>query len=246
MMMVSQPFSSKSIPAPLRRFSALVTLDSAAATALQEAMAAPRTASPRTELLSEGRPIQAPMLILDGWAARVKITRDGRRQFVSLLLPGDVVGFSQHRHPAAPLTVQCLTAVEISPAPAAALSPSLREAYAIGQALEDAYLFAQITRLGRLNALERLIDLLLELHERLALAGRVEGWSFDLPLTQEMLGDALGLTSVHINRTIQQARHDGLFEWRARRISILDPERLAARVGRTPTIVQSPDRAWQS
>jgi len=239
-MMMSQSLPTESTPAPLRRFAALAKLDSAAVTALEQAMTAQSVERARSELLSEGRPIRAPMLIVDGWAAQVRLLRDGRRQFVSFLLPGDVVGFFRHEHPVAALTVQCLTEVTTSPAPAANLSPSLLEAYAVSRALDEAYLFAQIVRLGRFNAMERLIDMMLELHERLTLAGRAQDWSFDFPLTQEMLGDALGLTSVHVNRTVQHARHERLLEWRARRMTILDPAAMSARVGRAPTRVQAP------
>ena len=119
------------------------------------------------------------------------------------------------------------------------MSPSLGRAYAVSKAIEEAHLLAQITRLGRLNALERLGDLMLELRERLELAGQLRNGSFDVPLTQEMLSDVLGLTPVHVNRMVQQARRQGWLEWRAKRVTIKDPAALAARFGRVPTRVQA-------
>ena len=117
--------------------------------------------------------------------------------------------------------------------------PALAQAYAVSHALEEAYLLAQITRLGRLNALERLADVMLELRERLALSGLVRGDTFDMPLTQEMLADVLGLTPVHINRMVQQARRQDWLEWRAKRVTIKDTAALASKVGRTPARVQA-------
>ena len=129
--------------------------------------------------------------------------------------------------------------MRICRAPEAGLSPTLARAYALNDALERAYLFAQITRLGRLNAHERLADFLLELQERFALAGLVRGdGQFEMPLTQEALADVLGLTPVHVNRVVQHSRRDGWLEWRAKRVTIHDPEQLAVLVGRQPARVR--------
>jgi CRP-like cAMP-binding protein len=132
-------------------------------------------------------------------------------------------------------------AVLFAPLPASAQADEepLAQAYAVSGALEEAYLLAQITRLGRLSALERLGDVMLELQERLALSGQVRNGTFDMPLTQEMLADVLGLTPVHINRMVQQARRQDWLEWRARRVTVRDAAALASRVGRAPVRVQA-------
>jgi CRP-like cAMP-binding protein len=80
---------------------------------------------------------------------------------------------------------------------------------------------------------------MLELRERLVLTGQVRDGAFDMPLTQEMLADVLGLTPVHLNRMIQQARREGWLEWRERRVTIGDPAALALNVGRAPVRVQA-------
>jgi CRP-like cAMP-binding protein len=227
-------------PSPaLVRLPALTPLDPAAIDALECSIALSVTDGPRSELLSEGHEITATLLIVDGWAARVRILSDGRRQFLSFLLPGELIGMCQHERPLAVSTVIAITPVTTCRAPDRSQYPALSQAYGVSHALEEAYLLAQITRLGRLSALERLGDLMLELHERLSLAGQVRGGSFEMPLTQEMLADVLGLTAVHINRMVQQARREGWLEWRARRVTIHDLAALAARVGRTPVRVQA-------
>jgi CRP-like cAMP-binding protein len=72
-----------------------------------------------------------------------------------------------------------------------------------------------------MSAYERIQDWLSEIHERLLLAGRAGPESFPMPLTQEMLADALGLTSVHVNRTLQAMRRDGVLEWRGGTVRLL-------------------------
>ena len=216
----------------VRRLSALAPLGAADIAALGEAMAHPRIYSPRRELIAEGHPIAGPTLILSGWAARQRILPDGRRQFLSFLLPGDLIGMCYQREPLAVSTVTALTAVTTCPAPQGI--PGLDEAYRVSRALEEAYLLSHIVRLGRLDAEERIGDLLLELHERLSLAGLASREGFDIALTQEMLGDALGLTSVHVNRMLQLLRGAGEVVWKGSHVALPHPGALARKAGRTP------------
>jgi CRP-like cAMP-binding protein len=222
----------------IRRLGALYPLEPKDRTTLHNAIATARTVPVRRELLSERRPIPGPMLIVSGWAARVRILMDGRRQFLSFLLPGDLIGICHHRQPLAVSTVTTLTDVSVCPLPAG-VSPRLDEAYRISEALEDAYLLCQITRLGRLNAEERIGDLLLELHERLTLAGLAQGGSFDVPLTQEMLADATGLTAVHVNRMLQSLRRSNDLVWKGSRVTLPDAKLLARKVCRAPVRVSA-------
>lgn len=230
-----RPTFSIVMPRPaLRRLAAIAALDSPAIVALRSAIDHVQLLPVHSELLVEGAPVGEPRLIVSGWAARVRILADGRRQFLSFLLPGDVIGLNRHARPVAVCTVTAITEVGICPLPDAAGSPALAEAYAVSQALDEAYLLAHIVRLGRLNAQERIGDLLLELAERLAHAGLADNDSFHMPLTQEMLGDALGLTSVHINRMLQIARRDGVLSLRGGRVTLHDRAALARSVGRAP------------
>jgi CRP-like cAMP-binding protein len=223
----------------ITRLSALAPLDAEAIQALERSIASSVTDRARSELLTERREIPAALLIVEGWAARVRILSDGRRQFLSFLLPGDLVGMCRHARALAVSTVVAITPVKTCRAPDGDLHPALEQAYAVSRALDEAYLLAQITRLGRLNALERLADVMLELHERLTLAGQIRNGTFDMPLTQEMLADVLGLTPVHINRMVQQARRQDWLEWRAKRVTIRDATALASKVGRVPVRVQA-------
>ena len=221
----------RSSPA-LTRLSRLAPLDHAASAALADAMSRPQLIRPRRDLMVEGRDIAGPHLILSGWAARVRILLDGRRQFLSFLLPGDVIGMYHHPRPVAPTTVISLTEVSTCTPPEWGVSPALDEAYAVAHALDEAYLLSQVARLGRMNAMERIGDLMLELNERLAMGDLTRGHSYELPITQETLADALGLTAVHVNRMLRAARRAGDLIWSSRSMTSPDPKQIARQVGR--------------
>lgn len=218
----------------LRRLASLAPLDTWSFEAIETALSKAQKIRRRRDLLAEGKPIAAPQLLVDGWAARVRILADGRRQFLGFLLPGDLVGYCRQPAPLAASTVTTLTEVEVCPVPE---TPALDSAYSVSAALDEAYLLEQITRLGRMTAMERIYSLLLELHERLTCAGLVSDAGYDMPLTQEMLGDALGLTAVHINRMLQDARRAGLLEIMGGRVRLYNPAALAQHIGREPVRV---------
>jgi CRP-like cAMP-binding protein len=231
------PISRPESAAAIRRLALLAPLDDVAVAALDDAAGRRRLVGARSELLREGLPIHERLLILSGWAARIRLLPDGRRQVMSLLLPGELIGNCHHRNPLAVSTVMALTDVDMCPAPPAEGAPLLGDAYALSAALEEAYLLAQITRLGRLNAEERLIDLLLELMERLSMSGLVSDEGFALPLTQDILADMTGLTPVHVNRMLQLLRSQGDILLKAGQLSFDDAQGLARRIGRSPVRV---------
>ena len=221
-------------PAAVLRLTALASLDGDARAALDLAIRRPRTFRARRDMLAEGQEITETLLILSGWAARVRLLPDGRRQILNFLLPGNLIGLCDHARPVASSTILAITDVDTCIAPAASVSPSLGRAYAMSRALEEAHLLAQITRLGRLNAQQKVGDLLLELLDRLELAGLAANGRYLMPLTQETLADALGLTSVHVNRTLQALRREGFVDWKGREVVIPDPAALGRSIGCPP------------
>ena len=99
-------------------------------------------------------------------------------------------------------------------------------------ARDQVFAYQHLTSVGRRTARERIANLLLELFVRLRQsAPEASGDSIRLPLTQEHLGDALGLTSVHVNRTLRALREDGVLAIKRGALSILDPDRLAEEAG---------------
>lgn len=224
----------------IRRLGALTALDDAAIGALERALEETVSVKIRQELLHEGEEIRRPMLMVRGWAALTRCLEDGRRQIINFVLPGDLLGFSALPRPLAPSTVIALTEAAWCPAPEPELSSSLEMAYAISRAIDEAQLLGQITRLGRLNADERIQDLLLELMERLEIAGLAQDGRYAIPLTQEMLADALGLTPVHVNRMLQQARQAGELSWHGGEVVLHDPKAIRRKVGRLKVRVSRP------
>lgn len=191
--------------------------------------------SQNTEVLHEGEPLDRARILLSGWAAKVRLLGDGRRQILSFLVPGDTFGFA-----AGPHGVALCPTITMTPAIVGVVRP-LSDAIA-GRDMTDALakiawcmllndeacLLSQIVRVGRQHADERVAHFLLEIYCRLRSIGFVQGNRYLLPLTQEMLADTLGLSVVHINRTLQRLRRAQLIELHHSAVNILQPKLLAA------------------
>ncbi len=201
---------------------------------LLETMAdAARSLPARVELMSVGA-VQPPQLLVSGWACYHRLLGDGRRQIVSFVLPGDTIGSILNSGLPPGCSVASLTSVAVTdahPLIAAAENqpdhPGLPHLIRVMAAREEQGLRDQIVRLGRQTAYERMVHLILDFRDRLMAAELCDRNSFTLPLTQETLADALGLSVVHVNRTLQQIRRDGLLELRGGVITLLEPERMA-------------------
>lgn len=189
--------------------------------------------TPGQELIAEGALARAPRLVVAGWAACQRVLPDGRRQIFRFILPGDGLGFAPQPSPPSPWSVTALTALETIDAEEAlaaaesGAAPGLAEAFAAARARERRQLLDQMVRLGQQTAYERMAHFLLELQGRLQAAGLGDEQRFPLPLTQEILADALGLSIVHVNRTLQQLRRQGLIELRSGVAILLNREALA-------------------
>lgn len=183
------------------------------------------------ELVAEGA-LARPRFIVSGWACRQRVLPDGRRQIFSFLLPGDGVGLARRLGPEL-ASISCLTALEtvdaepVLEAVQSGRAPGLGRALAAMDPFEQKLLLDHMVRLGRQTAYERVAHFLLELQRRLEIAGLGDSQRFPLPLTQEIMADALGLSIVHVNRTLQQLRRERLIELRSGVTIILQREQLA-------------------
>jgi len=186
--------------------------------------------SPGEQLTAEGAGGGHPRLVVSGWACRQRLMSDGRRQIFSLLLPGDGFGFGGRPALSGVVALTALETLDATALQDAAWrggSPGLARALAAAELLDDALLLDHAVRLGRMTALERVAHFLLELQQRLETAGLGDRQRFPLPLTQEILADTLGLSIVHVNRTLQQLRRSGLIELRSGVAILLEPESMA-------------------
>jgi CRP-like cAMP-binding protein len=188
---------------------------------------------PGEDLAPEGGVSPRARFIVSGWACRQRVLADGRRQIFSFLLPGDGIGLGRRSGPELS-SISALTALETVDAEPAldaiqsGKAPTLARALAAVDPIEQNQLFDHMVRLGRQTAYERVAHLLLELQQRLETAGLGDSQRFPLPLTQEILADALGLSIVHVNRTLQQLRRERLIELRSGVAILLDREMLTS------------------
>jgi CRP-like cAMP-binding protein len=186
------------------------------------------------ELVAEGETVRRPRFVVSGWACRQRVMADGRRQIFGFLLPGDALGFVERPVPRALTSVVALTALEtvdgeaVAEAASSGRSPALAAALTRARWLEQSMLLDHMVRLGRQTAYERVAHFLLELQQRMEIAGFGDAQRFPLPLTQEILADVLGLSIVHVNRTLQQLRREKLIELRSGVAILLQPDILAS------------------
>lgn len=167
------------------------------------------------------------LVIVSGWACELRILPDGRRQIFGFLLPGDTIDPRTSADLGA-RGVVALTQVQVVAAPEpAAEAPAAADAFAGALWRREERLYDHMVRMGRLTARERLLHLLLELYERLEAVGLVRGDSFKIPLTQELFADTLGLSVVHINRTLKALRQDGCITLKAGAVTLHNRSRLA-------------------
>lgn len=218
----------------LRRMRALAPLSQTEETLLRSLGDRRERHAPGTELIVEGGAAELPRFVLSGWAACQRVLSDGRRQIFRFILPGDVFGIATGPSSVSPWSVVALTSMELVQADAALSharsgeAPGIARALARSRALDDQLLLDHMVRLGQQSAYERVAHFLLELQRRLRVAGLGDAQRFPLPLTQEILADALGLSIVHVNRILQQLRRERLIELRSGVAILLKPEELAS------------------
>lgn len=184
--------------------------------------------APRQHLYRSGERHPYLYSLHDGWAILYHAVEGRKRQIIRFLLPGDFFGLQAACDGPMSHSVQAVTEAVVCAFPRDHLDAMLRDAPEIASRL--AAISARdmqecqhhLVGTGRKRAIERLAYLLLELYHRCRLRGRVEANSVQLPLAQEDLADAVGLTTVHVNRTLRELRERGLIRYHDRRLVILD------------------------
>ena len=187
-----------------------------------------RQYDPSSHLVREGqRPVRCAFLI-DGYTFRQKLTVTGNRAVCSLQVPGDFVDLqniylNESDHDAQTLTA--VTAAEIALPDLWALvdrHPAIGRAFWIDGLVEASIYREWLLNVGRRSARARIAHLLCEISARLRFMGVAADASYDLPMTQEQLGDALGLTAVHVNRVLKGLEADRLIQRQKRKVTITD------------------------
>ncbi len=188
------------------------------------------------EIIRAGEESPELYTLYAGWAFRFKTLPDGRRQILNFQLPGDLLGLQAAMFDAAQHGIEALTDVELCRLPRRDVwalfgnMPGLAFDVAWLGAREESIVDDNLTSVGRGSATERVAALIVALYKRLKLLGHVVDDSFEFPLTQQHLADALGLSLVHTNKTLAKLRRMGMFTGKNGTLTLTNPHVLQ-RVG---------------
>lgn len=186
----------------------------------------------RAQIVRAGEPVTSAHLLSAGWAVRARTLPDGRRQILNFVLPGDFCDPTAFVERNAVHSITALTPVQVTRISRQQVrdlvnhSPRLGAAFWWHEAYESTMTRAHLVAVGRMNAYERIAYLLRELGSRLRIISLGQEHEFHFPGTQNDLADALGLSNVHVSRTLRRLSVEGIIEVSGGGITILDTGRL--------------------
>lgn len=192
-----------------------------------------KTLEPHSYIVREGDRPTHSCLLREGFVYRHKIVGNGGRQICSIHMKGDVVDLQNSLLGLADHSVQVLTTSKVAYIPREAIQQIAFDRPAVGRAmwfdtLVDGSIFREwITNIGRRQAHARLAHLLCEFAMRLEAAGLGKRDDYTLPMTQEQIADATGLTAVHVNRTLKALNAEGVLRRTNRSVTVSDWKGLA-------------------
>jgi CRP-like cAMP-binding protein len=163
-------------------------------------------------------------VLVSGYAYRQKLTGSGARQILAVCIPGDAVDLQNIFLDVSDHSVQLLTLSTVAEIPREAVQDVVRTRPVVGKAIialtlvESSILREWVVNVGRRDSRARIAHILCEFAVRLETRGLGKRDGFELPMTQEQLADATGLTSVHVNRVLKSLEADGLISRRRRHI----------------------------
>jgi CRP-like cAMP-binding protein len=217
-----------------RKLSRLVALSPTETELLRELQSHGRRVTRGREMVVEGRKYDELLILLDGVALRYRLLNDGRRQVLNLVLPGEFIGFPGCFFEGALYSISALGDCVVSPVPftrflrLSETHPRLGAAIFWSLSCETAMYAEHLIGVGRRSAVERVAHFLLEMLIRLQAIGLADERSYRLPLTQELIADALGLSAQYVNQTLRQLREEGLATVERQQVTILNLDGLAA------------------
>lgn len=183
-------------------------------------------------LIREGDRPEVVFLLVDGWAYRYTHVANGGRQILAYLLPGDLCDprifiLDEMDHSIGLLTEATVVAIPKQKIiDITEQRPSVARALWWSTLVDEAILRRWMVNNAQRGALQRVAHLFCEIWVRLETVGMTDGNTCQFPLTQEQLGETLGLTSVHVNRTLRTLREEGLASLKRGRLTIPDVKQL--------------------
>jgi CRP-like cAMP-binding protein len=210
------------------------TVSSAEIARLQEVIVKERTFSVGEDIVVEGSRPGYSTLMLEGLSARYKHMADGSRQITSLQVPGDFVDLHAFLLRKLDHGIIALSPCRVAFADHSDLRkttetmPHLTRLLWLNTLIDAAINREWISSMGRRSKRAHIAHLICELYVRLKTVDRVDVWSFQLPLTQSELADVIGISLVHVNKTLQALKRENVFSWENKTLTIIDWERLKA------------------
>jgi len=187
-----------------------------------------------TDFVGIGEQVDHSCLVIDGLVGRFGQNKNGARQITCLHIPGDMADLPSVVNPKSEWALGSLASTTVLRVPhtelrrLAAKHPGVAEAF-WRDCVADGSIFSEwVVNVGRRDALSRLAHVFCEMAVRCEYAGLGDKRSFPLPITQTDLGDATGLTGVHVNRTLKELRTRSIVELRAGTVTIQDWEQLVS------------------
>jgi CRP-like cAMP-binding protein len=234
--------SSQSDHIPLiRKLESIFTLNDEERQALSDLPMQVLTLKENQDVVREGDRPSRSCLILSGFVCVYKITGEGKRQIVTFNIPGDIPDLQSLHLKVLDTSMGTITPCRVGFIPHDALHDiCIRHPRIMGafwrETLIDSAIFREwMTSMGRREAYGRIAHLLCEMLVRMRAVGLAEDLACNLPITQAEFGDALGLSTVHVNRILQELRANELIELKGDRLNILDWDRLKQEGGFDPT-----------
>lgn len=233
----------------LARLESIFALTDDERAALKTLSTEPRVFRRGESVILENSPLDCLYIAQSGWFQASRSLADGRRQILTFSMPGDVIGFE------AVVSQQSLRAVEaLEPGTLLRLQtpdmirfvreqPRLGIGLAWVAAQDESALAERLTSVGRRSAYEALAHLFLEHHHRLTRIGLADAGGYRFPGSKEQIADALGLTPMHVHRTLRRLAADGLVRVSGTRVEIGDRDRLIEIAQFTDGYLMDGDRA---
>lgn len=191
-----------------------------------------RRVATKQDIVREGERITESCLLISGFAARYNILADGSRQISAIHVPGDFLDLHSLLLGRMDHSVTGLTQCDVALVPHEFLlkvtetHPHLARMFWLSTLIDAAIHRRWLVTAGGLTAPGQLAHLICELYKRLEVVGLTSDHAFHFPLSQIDIADALGISTVHVNRTIKELRTQGLIRWQSGQMTILDWNRL--------------------
>lgn len=193
----------------------------------------PRRFRAGNDLVLEGDAPGGVFVIVEGFACRYKVSVRGVRQIIAYLLPGDFCDLDILLLSSMDHSIGTLSECRVAQLPSKTVHDlsnhaGLVRAFRKATLIETANAREWLVNLGGRSAVARVAHLFCELHARLQVVGLADNHSFDLPLTQVDLADAMGMSIVHMNRSLKELRSAGFINLKRSRLTICNPQGLTA------------------